>query len=178
MVSGERWRTRVSLTKSDAPKQGVRQAQGEQHAASRAQALGFTAPAAAAAVVKCTDMVYMKYKLINKIVTAHCCLLHAACRCLPLLALHAARFYGQVHLVFILGVNHCEGQRLRLEHYLSCLYDDVIPETINRGFKLNKKRRLAYYEIAKKGLNNIFLKYDVQDDLITCKPIRRNGKVL
>ena len=40
----------------------------------------------------------MKYKFINKIVTA-CCLLHAAaCLCL----LHAARFYEQVQLVFII----------------------------------------------------------------------------
>ena len=67
---------------------------------------------------------------------------------------------------------------MRLEHYLNCLYEDTVPQTINRGFKLNKQRRLAYYEVSKRALNAIFLKYDVQADRITCKPIRRNGKVL
>ena len=73
---------------------------------------------------------------------------------------------------------HTEGQRLRLEHYLSCLYDDEVVSTINRGFKLNKQRRLAYYEMSKRALNSIFLKYDVQQDRITCKPLRRDGKIL
>ena len=84
-------------TKSDAPKQGVRQAAASSE---QGQAFGFTAPAAAAAAVAlwCTSILYVKYKFINKIVTA-CCLLHAAaCLCL----LHAARFYEQVQLVFII----------------------------------------------------------------------------
>lgn len=67
---------------------------------------------------------------------------------------------------------------MRLEDFVSCLYNDTVQTCVNRGFKLNKQRRLTYYEQTKKALNNICLKFDVADDMITMSPLKRDGKVL
>ena len=41
---------------------------------------------------------------------------------------------------------------------------------INRGFKKNRDNKMKYYEEEKEGLNPVFLKFDIADDLISCKP--------
>ena len=51
-------------------------------------------------------------------------------------------------------------------------------QTENRGFRLNKQKQMTYYQQHKKGLNNIFCKFHVQDDRITCKPLCKNNKLL
>jgi len=37
---------------------------------------------------------------------------------------------------------------------------------------------MHYYEQIKKGLNSVFLKFDLEDDLITCKPLQQDGEYL
>ena len=37
---------------------------------------------------------------------------------------------------------------------------------------------MVYYEMDKEGLNGIFLKFDLESDLITCKPLKINGEYL
>ena len=76
------------------------------------------------------------------------------------------------------GICRTEAKKLNLEAYLECLYGSTSKEIENRGFKLNKQKQLVYYEQKKRGLNNIFCKFRVQDDFITCKPLTRDGKVL
>ena len=76
------------------------------------------------------------------------------------------------------GVCHTEGKRLRLEHYLNCLYKNENFQVINRGFRTNKDKQMIYYELPKQGLNPIFLKFEIEDDLITCKPLKINGVYL
>ena len=77
-----------------------------------------------------------------------------------------------------LGVCHSETSRLKLEHFLSCLYENQSYFVQNRGFKCNKDRQMVYYEMNKEGLNNIFCKFHLEDDLITCKPLQINGQYL
>ena len=48
----------------------------------------------------------------------------------------------------------------------------------NRGFKTNKDKQMVYYEMDKEGLNGLFLKFHLEDDLITCKPLQINGEYL
>ena len=76
------------------------------------------------------------------------------------------------------GVCHAEGRRLTLEHYLACLYEGKSFIAVNRGFKANKNRQMMYYELPKQGLNPIFLKFELEDDLITCKPLKKDGNYL
>ena len=37
---------------------------------------------------------------------------------------------------------------------------------------------MVYYEMPKEGLNSIFLKFRLEPDLITCKPLQINGEYL
>ena len=37
---------------------------------------------------------------------------------------------------------------------------------------------MIYYELPKEGLNGIFLKFHLEDDLITCKPLKENNEYL
>ena len=37
---------------------------------------------------------------------------------------------------------------------------------------------MHYYEQIKKGLNPVFLKFDLEQDLITCKPLQKDGEYL
>ena len=76
------------------------------------------------------------------------------------------------------GICHAEAQKLTLDAYLDCLYGSKTRQIENRGFKLNQNKQLVYYEQLKNGLNNIFCKFRVQDDFITCKPLTRDGKIL
>ena len=76
------------------------------------------------------------------------------------------------------GICHTEAKKLNLQTYLDCLYGSTAKEIENRGFKLNKEKQLVYYEQKKRGLNNIFCKFRVQDDFITCKPLTKDGKVM
>ena len=48
----------------------------------------------------------------------------------------------------------------------------------NRGFKHNRANQMKYYEQEKEGLNPVFIKFDLDDDLISCKPLRANNKYL
>ena len=76
------------------------------------------------------------------------------------------------------GVPYVEAQFIRLDTFLSCLYDDVIPNVITRELRKNKKQQIEYIESQKKGLNNLFKKFRVQSDRITCLPLTKNGKIL
>ena len=76
------------------------------------------------------------------------------------------------------GICHAEAKKLTLETYLESLYASTPKPIENRGFKLNKNKQLVYYEQTKNGLNNIFCKFKVQDDFITCQPLSKDGKIL
>ena len=76
------------------------------------------------------------------------------------------------------GICHAEARKLGLNTYLECLYGSTSKEVENRGFKLNQNKQLVYYEQLKRGLNDIFCKFQVQNDHITCKPLSKDGKLL
>ena len=76
------------------------------------------------------------------------------------------------------GICHAEGHNLTLDTYINSLYGDENKMVTNRGFKLNPDKRMVYYEQEKRGLNNIFCKYRVDYDRITCHPLSLNGQLL
>ena len=76
------------------------------------------------------------------------------------------------------GVCQVEARKLSLESYLISLYGFENYKAVNRGFTLNQEKQMTYYEQEKDGLNNIFCKFQVQSDGITCKPLRRNNEIL
>ena len=76
------------------------------------------------------------------------------------------------------GICHVEAKKLTLDTYLDCLYGSTSKQIENRGFKLNNDKQLVFYEQLKQGLNNIFFKFRVQNDFITCTPLTRDGQEL
>ena len=76
------------------------------------------------------------------------------------------------------GVSHVEAKKLTIDHFVKCLYDDVIPAVISRELRKNKNEQMIYYETKKKGLNPVFKKFRVQSDRISCLPLTKNGKIL
>lgn len=76
------------------------------------------------------------------------------------------------------GVCYTESKRLHLENYLSSLFNGTSFHAVNRGFKRNKENKMKYYEQMKEGLNPVFLKFDLEDDLITCKPLQNGGEYI
>ena len=76
------------------------------------------------------------------------------------------------------GVSHVEAKKLTIDHFVRCLYDDVIPAVISRELRKNKNEQMIYYETKKKGLNPVFKKFRVQSDRISCLPLTKNGKIL
>ena len=65
-----------------------------------------------------------------------------------------------------------------MEHYLSSLFEGASFEAVNRGFKVNKDHQMMYYEQPKEGLNPVFIKFDLEDDLISCKPLKCDGQYM
>lgn len=76
------------------------------------------------------------------------------------------------------GVCYAESKRLTLEDYLNSLFEGTSFQAVNRGFKVNKDHQMMYYEQVKEGLNPVFIKFDLEDDLITCKPLKSNGQYM
>ena len=76
------------------------------------------------------------------------------------------------------GVPYVEAQKFTIDHFASCLYDDVIPKVISRELRKNKKQQIIYSETSKRALNPVFKKFRVQSDKISCLPLTRNGKIL
>ena len=76
------------------------------------------------------------------------------------------------------GICHAEGDKLTLDMYVNSLYGNEDKMVTNRGFRLNREKQMIYYQQVKRGLNNIFCKYQVDNDRITCHPLCKNGKIL
>ena len=97
-----------------------------------------------------------------------------------------AKPHIKVHIAIIiissyylcLGVCYSESRKLKLKHYLDSLFEGRSFQAVNRGFKTNKHHQMMYYEQAKEGLNPVFIKFDLDDDLITCRPLKRDGQYL
>ena len=47
-----------------------------------------------------------------------------------------------------------------------------------RSLRLNKERLMSRCTTHKRGLNDIFVKFHVEDDVITCTPLTKKRKVL
>ena len=76
------------------------------------------------------------------------------------------------------GVKGAEARNITMDHFLKCLYDDVVPMVVSRELRKNKNQQIIYSKTLKKGLNPMFKKFRAQSDRISCLPLTRNGKIL
>ena len=74
------------------------------------------------------------------------------------------------------GIPHNE--KLRSEQFLEVLFSNNSHFVTLRSLRLNKNREMSRITQIKKGLSDIFFKFPLENDAITCKPLTLNGKYL
>ena len=74
------------------------------------------------------------------------------------------------------GIPHNE--KLRSEAFLDTLFSNNSHFVTIRSLRLNKNREMTRITQMKKGLSDIFLKFPLDDDGITCKPLTVNNEYL
>ena len=74
------------------------------------------------------------------------------------------------------GIPHTED--LRTEAYLQTLYSKGSHYVTLRSLRLNKNREMSRVTTVKRGLSDIFVKFRVADDGITCLPLMKNNEYL
>ena len=74
------------------------------------------------------------------------------------------------------GIPH--SARLTMNMYLETLYGKGSHYVEMRSLRLNRKRQMTRTTGTKRGLSDIFLKYRVADDGITCSPLMKNNEYL
>lgn len=74
------------------------------------------------------------------------------------------------------GIPHSE--QLTMTNFVGQLYGQESHYVTLRTLRLNKEKKMSRFTIRKRGLNDIFLKFHVDDDAITCSPLTKKCKVL
>ena len=74
------------------------------------------------------------------------------------------------------GIPH--STELEIHQFVTQLYGQESHFVTLRTLRLNKEKNMSRFTTKKRGLNDIFLKFDVADDAITCAPLRKKSKIL
>ena len=74
------------------------------------------------------------------------------------------------------GIPHT--QNLRSDTYLEALYGKGSHYVTLRSLKLNKHREMTRITMEKRGLSDIFVKFRLADDGVTCLPLMKNNEYL
>ena len=69
-------------------------------------------------------------------------------------------------------------ERLELEAYLQKLYGSTSHYVTLRALRLNRNQEMTRITQIKSGLSDIFVKFHLDDDGITCRPLKINGQYL
>ena len=74
------------------------------------------------------------------------------------------------------GIPHNEN--LRSEAFINVLFTNNSHYVTLRSLRLNKNREMSRITQRKKGLSDIFFKFPLDDDGITCRPLKLNEEFL
>ena len=74
------------------------------------------------------------------------------------------------------GIPH--GEKLRSEMFLNSLFSNNSHFVTLRSLRLTNNREMARMTTVKKGLSDIFFKFRLDDDGITCRPLTINNEYL
>lgn len=75
------------------------------------------------------------------------------------------------------GIPHCV--KLECEQYIHKLYNPTSSHYVPlRSLKLNNQQEMVRTSVMKSGLTDIFLKFGVNYDRVTCTPLTKNNVVL
>lgn len=68
------------------------------------------------------------------------------------------------------GIPH--SQKIQLEAFLSKLYGHTDHKVKLTSLRLNKDKVMSRISLIKKGLTDLFVKFPLDDDKITCAPLK------
>ena len=74
------------------------------------------------------------------------------------------------------GIPH--SHELTMTEFVGRLYGSESHFVTIRSLRLNRDKQMSRFTLRKRGLSDIFLKFDVASDGITCSPLRKKGKIL
>ena len=74
------------------------------------------------------------------------------------------------------GVPH--SARLELDMFLKRLFNSEAHYEEFESLRLNKNKEMAKIKSTKSCLNDLFVKFRVDNDKVTCHPLKLNGKYL
>ena len=74
------------------------------------------------------------------------------------------------------GIPHSE--HLKMTNFVEQLYGKESHYVTLRTLRLNKQKKMSRFTIRKRGLNDMFMKFHVDEDAITCTPLTKKRKVL
>ena len=75
-----------------------------------------------------------------------------------------------------LGIPHSE--KINIEAFIDKLYGHGEHTVKLRSLRLDQNRVMSRIEQIKKGLTDIFVKFPVDNDMITCRPLKQNMRIL
>ena len=58
------------------------------------------------------------------------------------------------------------------------LYNNKKHQATTETLRLNKNRQMCRASLTKTGISDVFVKFQVADDKITCSPLQINGNIL
>jgi len=68
---------------------------------------------------------------------------------------------------------------LQMDEYLNTLYQKGDRHMIEiQSLRLSKEKKMARYNLHKKGLSDLFYKMQVAEDRISCTPLKIDGEYL
>ena len=74
------------------------------------------------------------------------------------------------------GIPH--SQQLCLDAFLSKLYSHNHHQVTIKSLRLNNEKIMSRITMIKTGLTDLCIKFPISDDMITCSPLCKDGKIL
>ena len=74
------------------------------------------------------------------------------------------------------GIPH--SWELKMEEFVDQLYGCENHHITLRSLRLNREKKMSRFTQRKRGLTDLFLKFNVADDAITCSPLTKKSKIL
>ena len=65
-----------------------------------------------------------------------------------------------------------------MDEFVDQLYGRDNHHITLRSLRLNREKKMSRFTQRKRGLTDLFLKFNVADDAITCSPLTKKSKIL
>ena len=68
--------------------------------------------------------------------------------------------------------------QLELNEFKEVLYGQYSHHVTIHGLRLNQEKQMCKARLTKRGLTDLFKKFKVQSDRISCSPLQKDGQIL